>query len=74
MSYLQHTDYIPAPKKLFDNPFPYDINPFKVGQRLEGIDPEHEALFCVMSVVEVCGNYYVYFYFNFKIILNIYLT
>lgn len=55
MSYLQHTDYIPAPKKLFDNPFPYDINPFKVGQRLEGIDPEHEALFCVMSIVEVCG-------------------
>uniref|UniRef100_A0A2S2NZ86 Lethal(3)malignant brain tumor-like protein 3 n=1 Tax=Schizaphis graminum TaxID=13262 RepID=A0A2S2NZ86_SCHGA len=55
LSYLQHTNYIPAPKRLFDNPFPLDTNPFKVGQRLEGIDPEHEALFCVMSVVEVCG-------------------
>ncbi|XP_026818791.1 uncharacterized protein LOC113557456 isoform X2 [Rhopalosiphum maidis] len=55
LSYLQHTDYVPAPKRLFDNPFPLDANPFKVGQRLEGIDPEHEALFCVMSVVEVCG-------------------
>ncbi|XP_025194288.1 uncharacterized protein LOC112593910 isoform X3 [Melanaphis sacchari] len=54
-SYLQHTDYIPAPRKLFDNPFPHDSNPFKIGQRLEGIDPEHEALFCVMTVVEVCG-------------------
>ncbi|CAI6359714.1 unnamed protein product [Macrosiphum euphorbiae] len=54
-SYLEHTDYIPAPKKLFDNPFPNDCNPFKVGQRLEGIDPEHEALFCVMTVVEVVG-------------------
>jgi len=54
---LKHTDYIPAPKRLFDNPFPCDANYFKVGQRLEGIDPEHEALFCVMSVVEVSGNY-----------------
>ncbi|XP_060856488.1 uncharacterized protein LOC132934225 [Metopolophium dirhodum] len=54
-SYLEHTDYIPAPKKLFDNPFPHDSNPFKVGQRLEGIDPEHEALFCVMTVIEVVG-------------------
>jgi len=53
---LEHTDYIPAPKKLFDNPFPYECNPFKVGQRLEGIDPEHEALFCVMTIVEVVGN------------------
>lgn len=53
---MEHTDYIPAPKKLFDNPFPNDCNPFKVGQKLEGIDPEHEALFCVMTVVEVIGN------------------
>ncbi|XP_022170347.1 uncharacterized protein LOC111033751 [Myzus persicae] len=55
LSYLEHTNYIPAPKKLFDDPFPSDCNPFKVGQRLEGIDPEHEALFCVMTVVEVVG-------------------
>lgn len=46
-----------AIKKLFDKPFPDEKNYFKVGQRLEGIDPEHEALFCVMSVVEVRGNY-----------------
>lgn len=46
-----------APKKLFDRPFPSRMNPFKLGEKLEGIDPDHEALFCVMSVVEVCGNY-----------------
>lgn len=46
-----------AVKKLFDRPFPNEENFFKVGQRLEGIDPNHEALFCVMTVVEVCGNY-----------------
>lgn len=70
---MEHTDYIPAPKKLFDNPFPYECNPFKIGQRLEGIDPEHEALFCVMTVVEVVGNYQVYFYLNLKFIFKIYL-
>lgn len=46
-----------APKKLFYNPFPTEKNSFKIGEKLEGIDPEHEALFCVMTVVEVCGKY-----------------
>jgi len=59
---LEHSNYISAPKKLFDNPFPDECNLFKVGQRLEGIDPGHEALFCVMTVVEVVGNYQVYLY------------
>jgi hypothetical protein len=54
---LNSIPFISASKKLFDRPFPSKKNYFKVGQKLEGIDPEHEALFCVMTVVEVCGNY-----------------
>lgn len=49
-----------APKKLFEKPFPTEKNYFRVEQKLEGIDPEHEALFCVMTVVDVCGNF-IYF-------------
>jgi len=45
-----------APKKLFDRPFPNKKNLFVVGQKLEGIDPKHQALFCIMTVSEVCGN------------------
>jgi len=46
-----------APKKLFDSPFPTEKNLFEVGQKLEAIDPKHAALFCVMTVSEICGNY-----------------
>lgn len=46
-----------APRKLFDKPYPTKKNLFIVGQKLEGIDPGHEALFCVMTVSEVRGNY-----------------
>lgn len=45
-----------APKKLFDTPFPTEKNCFLVGQKLEAIDPKNVALFCVMTVSEVCGN------------------
>jgi len=54
---MEEMQYRSAPTKLFAKPFPTEKNPFKVGQKLEGIDPEHEALFCVMTVVQVCGNY-----------------
>uniref|UniRef100_A0A4W3HZL1 Lethal(3)malignant brain tumor-like protein 1 n=1 Tax=Callorhinchus milii TaxID=7868 RepID=A0A4W3HZL1_CALMI len=30
-------------------------NGFKVGMRLEGVDPRHPSMFCVVSVSEVCG-------------------
>lgn len=49
--------FTPASKKLFVQPFPTTKNDFRVGHKLEGVDPEHEALFCVMTVVEVCGKY-----------------
>ena len=57
-----------APSKLFKDPYPYLKNGFKVGMKLEGIDPEHPACFCVLTVAEVRGLYYMqeisYLYYN----------
>ncbi|XP_033219397.1 lethal(3)malignant brain tumor-like protein 3 isoform X3 [Belonocnema kinseyi] len=53
--YLEHTKAKAAPVKLFKDPFPYTKNQFKVGMKLEGIDPEHPSRYCVLSVVEVVG-------------------
>lgn len=33
--------------------FPLSRNGFKVGMRLEGIDPLHPSMFCILSVAEV---------------------
>nr|XP_050851740.1 lethal(3)malignant brain tumor-like protein 3 isoform X1 [Vespula vulgaris] len=53
--YLEHCKAKPAPVKLFKDPFPYGKNNFKVGMKLEGIDPEHPSRYCVLTVVEVVG-------------------
>ncbi|XP_033342769.2 lethal (3) malignant brain tumor isoform X2 [Megalopta genalis] len=53
--YLEHCKAKAAPVKLFKDPFPYSKNNFKVGMRLEGIDPEHPSRYCVLTVVEVVG-------------------
>ncbi|XP_015605314.1 lethal(3)malignant brain tumor-like protein 3 isoform X2 [Cephus cinctus] len=53
--YLEHTKAKAAPVKLFKNAFPYSKNQFKVGMKLEGIDPEHPSRYCVFTVVEVMG-------------------
>ncbi|CAB3252094.1 unnamed protein product [Arctia plantaginis] len=56
MRYLEICKAKPAPVKLFgESPFPYHKNGFKVGMRLEAIDPQHPSLFCVVSVAEVQG-------------------
>lgn len=55
MRYLEICKAKSAPVKLFKNPFPYTRNGFKVGMRLEAIDPQHPSLFCVVSVAEVQG-------------------
>lgn len=34
--------------------FPQSRNSFKVGMKLEGLDPCHPSLFCVLTVAEVC--------------------
>lgn len=33
--------------------FPYNKNGFKVGMKLEGVDPEHQSIYCVLTVAEV---------------------
>ncbi|CAG5109207.1 Similar to L3MBTL3: Lethal(3)malignant brain tumor-like protein 3 (Homo sapiens) [Cotesia congregata] len=53
--YLEYTKAKPAPLKLFKDPFPYGKNLFKVGMKLEGIDPEHPSRYCVLTVFEVVG-------------------
>ncbi|XP_049626846.1 lethal(3)malignant brain tumor-like protein 4 [Suncus etruscus] len=55
--YLREQKAVAAPIELFnkDQSFPEDENHFQIGMRLEGIDPRHPSVFCVLSVVEVCG-------------------
>ncbi|KAJ8277565.1 hypothetical protein GJAV_G00076700 [Gymnothorax javanicus] len=55
--YLEEDKAISAPVKLFTEwqSFPSDRNGFKVGMLLEGIDPLHPSMFCVLSVAEVIG-------------------
>uniref|UniRef100_A0A8B9LPE5 L3MBTL histone methyl-lysine binding protein 3 n=1 Tax=Astyanax mexicanus TaxID=7994 RepID=A0A8B9LPE5_ASTMX len=36
--------------------FPQCKNGFRVGMRLEGIDPEHPSMYCVLSISEVSGH------------------
>lgn len=55
-NYLQYCNKAKAaPVKLFKGAFPYGKNGFKVGMKLEAIDPEHQSYFCVMTVAEVKG-------------------
>lgn len=53
--YLEQEEAVEAPARLFKNPFPSVKNYFRVGMKLEGIDPNHQSKFCVLSVAEVCG-------------------
>ncbi|KAL1006406.1 hypothetical protein UPYG_G00071970 [Umbra pygmaea] len=55
--YLEEEKVIAAPLRLFTETqaFPSSRCGFKVGMRLEGIDPLHPSMFCVLSVAEVIG-------------------
>lgn len=55
--YLEDERAIAAPLHLFteSQTFPSSRNGFKVGMRLEGIDPLHPSMYCVLSVAEVIG-------------------
>lgn len=55
LKYLEHCKSKAAPLKLFKDPFPYNKNCFKVGMRLEAIDPCNPSSICVVSVAEVQG-------------------
>ncbi|XP_077018999.1 lethal(3)malignant brain tumor-like protein 3 isoform X2 [Tamandua tetradactyla] len=56
-SYLEEEKAVAVPTKLFKEcqSFPYNKNGFRVGMRLEGVDPEHQAVYCTLTVAEVCG-------------------
>ncbi|XP_030754394.1 lethal(3)malignant brain tumor-like protein 4 [Sitophilus oryzae] len=53
--YLTHVSAKAAPTKLFKDPFPYNRNGFKIGMKLEGVDPQHPGYFCVLSVMDTVG-------------------
>ncbi|CAB1349729.1 unnamed protein product [Coregonus sp. 'balchen'] len=55
--YLGEEKVIAAPLRLFTEgqSFPPSRSGFKAGMRLEGIDPLHPSMFCVLSVAEVIG-------------------
>ncbi|XP_005112062.1 lethal(3)malignant brain tumor-like protein 1 [Aplysia californica] len=53
--YLAETETVGAPKRLFREPFPTSRNGFKLGMRMEGVDPKHQSLICVLSVAEIQG-------------------
>ncbi|KAL0967373.1 hypothetical protein UPYG_G00251420 [Umbra pygmaea] len=57
-SYLEKDKAIAAPSKLFKEhqAFPQSKNGFRVGMRLEGVDPEHPSMYCVLTVAEVLGH------------------
>uniref|UniRef100_S4RBD1 L3MBTL histone methyl-lysine binding protein 1b n=1 Tax=Petromyzon marinus TaxID=7757 RepID=S4RBD1_PETMA len=63
-TYIKAEQAIAAPLKLFTEycsvreqcqTFPTSSNGFQVGMRLEGADPQHPSLHCVLSVTEVLG-------------------
>uniref|UniRef100_A0A7N6FKJ4 SAM domain-containing protein n=1 Tax=Anabas testudineus TaxID=64144 RepID=A0A7N6FKJ4_ANATE len=55
--YLNEQKAEAAPLALFTQSqlFPSRRNGFKVGMKLEGIDPLHPSMFCVLTVAEVIG-------------------
>ncbi|OWF45744.1 lethal(3)malignant brain tumor-like protein 3 isoform X3 [Mizuhopecten yessoensis] len=55
LNYLEQEGGEAAPDKLFKEPFPQSRCGFKVGMKLEGIDPKHQSLFCILSVAEIRG-------------------
>ncbi len=53
--YLVCTNSRAAPSKMFHEAYPTAPNSFKVGMKLEAIDPEHPALICVATIGQVQG-------------------
>ncbi|XP_028659569.1 lethal(3)malignant brain tumor-like protein 4 isoform X2 [Erpetoichthys calabaricus] len=55
--YLHEEKAEAAAAKLFTEyqTFPTNKNGFKAGMRLEGVDPLHPSMFCVLSVAEILG-------------------
>ncbi|XP_019368586.1 PREDICTED: lethal(3)malignant brain tumor-like protein 1 isoform X3 [Gavialis gangeticus] len=56
-SYLEEQKAIAAPLNLFQDyqTASQNKNGFKVGMKLEGIDPQHPSMYFILTVAEVCG-------------------
>uniref|UniRef100_A0A8C0G146 Lethal(3)malignant brain tumor-like protein 1 n=1 Tax=Chelonoidis abingdonii TaxID=106734 RepID=A0A8C0G146_CHEAB len=56
-SYLEEQKAIAAPSNLFQEyqSVAQHKNGFKVGMKLEGIDPQHPSMYFILTVAEVCG-------------------
>ena len=72
--YLECTNSRSAPAKLFSDAFPSASNNFKVGQKLEAIDPDHPALICVATITQVQGHrlliHFDGFFFSMQLCVN----
>nr|XP_025042203.1 lethal(3)malignant brain tumor-like protein 1 [Pelodiscus sinensis] len=56
-SYLEEQKAVAAPLNLFQEyqAVSQHRNGFKVGMKLEGIDPQHPSMYFILTVAEVCG-------------------
>ncbi|XP_058535461.1 lethal(3)malignant brain tumor-like protein 1 isoform X2 [Ochotona princeps] len=56
-SYLEEQKAVTAPVSLFQDSqtVPANKNGFKMGMKLEGIDPQHPSMYFILTVAEVCG-------------------
>ncbi|XP_010629730.1 lethal(3)malignant brain tumor-like protein 1 isoform X3 [Fukomys damarensis] len=56
-SYLAEQKAITAPVSLFQDSqvVTHHKNGFKLGMKLEGIDPQHPSMYFILTVAEVCG-------------------
>ncbi|XP_031998147.1 lethal(3)malignant brain tumor-like protein 1 isoform X2 [Hylobates moloch] len=56
-SYLEEQKAITAPDSLFQDSqaVTHNKNGFKLGMKLEGIDPQHPSMYFILTVAEVCG-------------------
>uniref|UniRef100_A0A8C9F330 Lethal(3)malignant brain tumor-like protein 1 n=1 Tax=Pavo cristatus TaxID=9049 RepID=A0A8C9F330_PAVCR len=54
-SYLEEQKAVAAPLDLFRDVTSQHKNGFKVGMKLEGIDPQHPSMYFILTVAEVCG-------------------
>ncbi|XP_032317090.1 lethal(3)malignant brain tumor-like protein 1 isoform X2 [Camelus ferus] len=56
-SYLEEQKAITAPVSLFKDyqAVTHNKNGFRLGMKLEGIDPQHPSMYFILTVAEVCG-------------------
>ncbi|XP_017447770.1 lethal(3)malignant brain tumor-like protein 1 isoform X2 [Rattus norvegicus] len=56
-SYLEEQKAVTAPVSLFQDSqaVTHNKNGFKLGMKLEGVDPQHPSMYFVLTVAEVCG-------------------